>query len=360
MLTYIAITIGLLFAMNIGGSGAAATMGPAYGSGAIAGKRVALFLASIGVFLGAIIGGGEVVKTIGKGIIHGDILTIEVVIAILSSATLTLFFANYIGIPLSTSEVAVGAIVGAGIAFQSLYFERLIIILFFWIMIPAAAFLLGYMLEKLKSLIEKRWFGARREGAKWRKWLTALLIVTGFMEAVSAGMNNVANAIGPIVGAGLLEEKIGIGLGGIFLALGALILGGKAIETNGKKITNLSLIQGSTVSFIGASLVIIASLWGFPVPLTQITTSAILGVGTAEKGIRLFQKNIIIRILKVWIVSPVLALVVSYVIILIALKPNPYMLTVMISVFISTVGCISLYRSILKERSSFHDQGGGI
>lgn len=131
MLTYIAITIGSLLAMNIGGSGAAATMGPAYGSGAIAGKRAALFLVVIGVFLGAAAGSGEVVKTIGKGIVHGDILTIEVVIVILSAATVTLFFANYIGIPLSTSEVAVGAIAGAGIAFRSLYLDRLILIVFF-------------------------------------------------------------------------------------------------------------------------------------------------------------------------------------------------------------------------------------
>ncbi|MEB3101798.1 inorganic phosphate transporter [Ferviditalea candida] len=360
MLTYIAITIGLLLAMNIGGSGAAATMGPAYGSGAIAGKKTALFLVAIGVFLGAAAGSGEVVKTIGKGIVHGDILTIEVVIVILSAATLTLFFANYIGIPLSTSEVAVGAIAGAGIAFRSLYLDRLILIVFFWIAIPAAAFLLGYLLEKLKSLIDRSWPGASKAAQRWKKQLILLLIITGFMEAVSAGMNNAANAVGPLIGAGILEERTGIWLGGSFLAFGAVILGGKVIETNGKKITRLSLIQGSTVSFIGASLVILASLWGFPVPLTQITTSAILGVGTAEKGARLFQKNIIIRILKVWIVSPVMALVISYSLILIVLKPNPYILAVIISVFISTVGCISLYRSIRKERDTFYDQGGGV
>ena len=56
-----------------------------------------------------------------------------------------------------------------------------------------------------------------------------------------------------------------------FVGLGAILLGGKVLETNGKKITKLSLINGSFVSLTSGTLVIIASLFGIPVPLTQAT-----------------------------------------------------------------------------------------
>ncbi|MFL6516915.1 MAG: inorganic phosphate transporter, partial [Bacillus sp. (in: firmicutes)] len=50
-LTVIAVSIGLFFAVNIGASGAAASMGISYGAGVIA-KRKALALCAIAVFLG--------------------------------------------------------------------------------------------------------------------------------------------------------------------------------------------------------------------------------------------------------------------------------------------------------------------
>ena len=75
--TAAAIGLALFFAMNIGASGAAATMGVAYGSGAIPYKRLALVLVAVGVFAGAYLGGGEVVKTIGGGIVPSDLLRVQ-------------------------------------------------------------------------------------------------------------------------------------------------------------------------------------------------------------------------------------------------------------------------------------------
>ncbi|MFA9557908.1 anion permease [Evansella sp. AB-rgal1] len=359
MLIYLAIAIALFFAMNIGASGAAATMGPVYGSGAIKNKKLALSLVGLGAFLGAVIGSGEVVKTIGGGIIPTSILTVEIVLVILIGATLTLFIANVIGIPLSTSEVTIGSIVGVGIAFQALYVNNVIYIISFWLIIPFAAFLIAFVAGKVIIIMEKRWPQLKGEG-KWRKWLVFLLILTGFLEAFSAGMNNVANAIGPLIGAGIMHETRGIYLGAIFLAIGAILLGGRVLETNGKKITSLSMLQGTAVSGTGASLVIAASIFGIPVPLTQATTSAIVGVGTAENGFQLWQKTVIKKIIKVWIVSPVMSLVVSYSLIHLVLHPNPYIIVIVISIFVTTFGSISLYQSIKEERRSVHDQGGGI
>jgi sulfate permease len=357
--TSIAFIIAFFFAMNIGASGTAASMGSAYGADAIKSKRLAMILVGLAAFLGAVLGGGEVVKTIGEGIIPSNLLTIKLVVLILAGATLTLFIANLLGIPLSTSEVTVGSIVGAGIAFKSLYINNLLVIVFFWVLVPIVSFLITFGLGKLISAAEKRWVGLTKNG-KWKKWLAVLLVIGGCLEAFSAGMNNVANAVGPLVGAGIISTSKGIWIGGLFVSIGAILLGSKVLETNGKKITRLSLLEGSAVSFTGGTLVIAASLFGLPIPLTQVTTCGILGVGASQKGFGIWQKSVIQRILKVWLISPLASLVISYILINLLVKINIYNIIIIVSTLIATVGVISLSATIRKENSTIHDDGGGI
>lgn len=354
-----AVAIALFFAMNIGASGAAASMGVAYGSGAIRNKRIALLLVAVGVFAGAYIGGGEVVKTLGSGIIPKEILNVKLVIIILSSATFTLFFANLLGIPLSTSEVTVGAVVGVGVAYEILFVRNLLTIVAFWIVIPVIAFGMAWTFGRIIRALERRDSRWKGEGA-WKKWLMLLVASAGFMEAFSAGMNNVANAVGPLVGAGLLSTDSGILWGGLFVAAGAILLGGRVLETNGKKITNMSLLQGTCISSTGGLLVIIASVFGIPVPLTQITTTAILGIGSADHGFKIWQKGVVVKILKVWLVSPLVSLVVSFTLVKLTMKPEPYLLVALVAMLVSILGLRSLYDTILEEKRTFNEEGAGI
>jgi sulfate permease len=357
--TYMAFIIAFFFAMNIGASGTAASMGTAYGAGAIKNKRFAMVLVAIAAFLGAVFGGGEVVKTIGNGIIPSKLLTIEMVVLILAGAALTLFIANMMGIPLSTSEVTVGSIVGAGIAFKNVYTDKLLVIVLFWVLVPIVSFLITFVLGKLISAAEKRWEGLRKQG-RWKKWLARLLVIGGCFEAFSAGMNNVANAVGPLVGAGMLTANKGIWIGGLFVALGAVLLGGKVMETNGKKITQMSLLEGSSISFTGGALVTLASLYGLPIPLTQVTTCGILGVGAAQKGFGIWQKAVIQKIIIVWLISPLASLVITYILINLFIETNIYNIIVILSTLIAAVGVICLSTNIRKENSTIHDEGGGI
>lgn len=146
-ITILAFIIALFFAMNIGASGAAASMGIAYGAGAVRKRQAALWISGIGVFLGAMIGGGEVVKTIGSGIIPTSILNVHIVVIILGASAISLFIANIAGIPLSTSEVTVGSIVGVGVAFQAVFTDKLLVIVMYWLIIPIAAFFSLFSLD---------------------------------------------------------------------------------------------------------------------------------------------------------------------------------------------------------------------
>ncbi|MEK4172066.1 inorganic phosphate transporter [Lysinibacillus sp. FSL L8-0312] len=354
MLEYFAIAISLFFAMNIGASGAAASMGVAYGAGAIKKAWQALLLCAIGVYSGAVLGGGEVVKTISSGIMPQDYITVKVVIIILISATSSLFFANLLGIPLSTSEVTVGAVVGVGIAYKVLFVRSLLVIISFWIIVPLVAFVIALVFGKLLYKLQNRGL------LKDRPILTVLLVLAGFFEAFSAGMNNVANAVGPLVGAGMIDVTMGIVLGGAFVALGAMLLGKRVLETNGKKIVRFQKAEGILISSTGALLVGVSSLFGLPVPLTQVTSSSIIGMGMAKNGKQIFHQHIVKKIIRIWIVSPIFSLAISYFLVQLFLEKDLYAIILIGTIIVGTLGVISLMRTMREEEQSIYDAGEGI
>lgn len=347
MLTILALTIGLFFAMNIGASGAAASMGIAYGAGVIKKSRNALILCGIAVFLGAWLGGGEVVKTIGSGIVPSSTFTTTVALIVLASAAISLFLSNVLGIPLSTSEVTIGAVVGAGIVYQSVFVGKLVWICMFWLITPFIAFGIAIVAT---TLLKSRFIQSWIKTSKSKRVLTVLVIVLGMFEAFSAGMNNVANAVGPLVGASLISTETGVLWGGIFVAAGAIFLGRRVLETNGKKITTIKLEEGCVISGTGAGIVTVASVFGIPLPLTQITTSSIIGIGFAKHGKKVFQKAIVAQLLAVWIVSPVLSMVLSYTIIQLVVEQNVYPIIIIIGSLICVFGIKFLMRPVEAVR----------
>lgn len=320
-------------------------MGISYGAGVIT-KRKALVLCAIAVFLGAWLGGEEVVKTLGSGIVPSSTFTVAIALIVLASAALSLFLANIFGIPLSTSEVAVGAVIGAGVVYQSVFVSKVMWIAMFWLITPFAAFLIAiFAALLLRRPIIKAWMEKSKAGPV----LVIIVVFMGVFEAFSAGMNNVANAVGPLVAAGLMHKGDAVLWGGLAVAAGAFFLGHRVIETNGKKITTLKLEEGCIISGTGASIVTAASIFGIPVPLTQITTSSIIGIGFAKYGKAVLKKDIVVQLLTVWIVSPVLSMVLSYTIIQLVIEQNIYPIIAMVGVLISVFGVLFLMKKTPSE-----------
>ncbi len=117
----IAALFGAYMAMNIGANDVANNVGPAVGSKAMT-MGGAIAIAAIFEASGALIAGGDVVKTIKKGIIDismfgGDTNSfIWAMMAALLAAALWLNFATYFKAPVSTTHSIVGGVMGAGIA----------------------------------------------------------------------------------------------------------------------------------------------------------------------------------------------------------------------------------------------------
>lgn len=266
LVLWIALAIGLFFAVNIGASGTAAAFGAAYGSGAVQ-RRPALILCGICALTGSVLAGHQVATTLGKGLLPAHTLPLTGAVAILAAACLTLFLANLVGIPLSTSEVTVGAVVGTAIVLGGPPWGKVLLIVATWLVIPLISFTVAYLLQRtlvpwLRPFLRER-----------RRSMALLLTLGGCYEAFAAGANNVANAVGPLIAAGVIGMEAGVLGGGIALAIGALALGSRVLNTNAKKITALDLPSGAAVSFTGATLVLAASLLGLPAPLTQVNAS---------------------------------------------------------------------------------------
>jgi len=117
----VAALFGAYMAMNIGANDVANNVGPAVGSKALT-MGGAIVIAAIFEAAGALIAGGEVVKTIKKGIIDISAFGantdsfIWAMMAALLAAAVWLNFATMAKAPVSTTHSIVGGVMGAGIA----------------------------------------------------------------------------------------------------------------------------------------------------------------------------------------------------------------------------------------------------
>lgn len=116
----IAAVFGAYMAMNIGANDVANNVGPAVGSGALT-IGGAIIIASIFEASGALIAGGNVVKTVKDGIIDpaafsgNPMLFVYAMAAALLAAALWLTLATWLKAPVSTTHSIVGGVMGAGI-----------------------------------------------------------------------------------------------------------------------------------------------------------------------------------------------------------------------------------------------------
>ncbi|MFW6018891.1 MAG: inorganic phosphate transporter, partial [Halapricum sp.] len=79
---------------------------------------------------------------------------------------------------------------------------------------------------------------------------SAVVAVVGCLIAFSSGTSNIANAVAPLVGSDSLEMNIGILLSSVAVAVGALTIARRTMETLGSDITDLPLTAAIVVSVL--------------------------------------------------------------------------------------------------------------
>lgn len=310
----VAIVLATFLALNIGANNSAAAMATAYGAGARS-KKEAVILIAIFAILGALIAGGPVIKTMGKDLVPESVLSSNIgfVLIILIIAVFFISWANIVRVPVATTHAIVCAIAGVGLYAHALNGRQFFHIVIWWIATPFAAWLLNYLAGRYLYFRTLRFLSNRYSEAGIKRILGILLTLSGCYVAFSAGANNAANSVGPLVGIGLLNASTGAILAGLGMGIGAILFGGRVLETVGKQITEICVLRAISVELVGATIILIASLFGVPVSLAEIVTSGIIGFSCANQGFGVTVRNKhVAQIAFFWFVVPFFAVAVSY------------------------------------------------
>lgn len=318
MIKYIfLIFLTVFFALNMGASGIAPSFASTYG-GSLIKKKNAVALFAFFVILGAVTLGRNVTVTLGKGLLPQEFMSFDVVLAILSSATLGLFIANVLKIPQSTSQVTVGAIVGAGLYFKHLNAQNLFFkILPMWVILPLLSYILTWLIYRRIYPPEHDNLHIYQKLFANEKKLRLLALAASCYVAFAVGTNNVANAVGPLFGAGILGVNLGLILVSPIFGIGALALGKGTLETAGKEIIPLGLFSSVLVSFVTATLLIFASVIGIPQSLVQLNICSIFAVSCLKDGHRCtLDQQLTKKTFFIWAVTPLISMILSYLLLL--------------------------------------------
>lgn len=180
---------GLFMAWGIGANDVANAMATSVGSKALTIKQ-AVMIAAVFEFAGAILAGGQVTKTIRKGIVDADMLSaspellVYGMLASLLAAGIWLLIASKNGWPVSTTHSIVGAIVGfavVGIGMDAVKWEKVGFIVASWVVSPLLAGLIAYVLFRS---VQKLILDTEEPFRSAKKYVPYYIFLVGFIIAL--------------------------------------------------------------------------------------------------------------------------------------------------------------------------------
>ena len=151
-------------------------------------------------------------------------------------------------------------------------------------------------------------------GGAYNAYVIVIAASLGAYMALNIGANDVANNMGPAVGANALSMGGAIAIAIVFESAGALIAGGDVVSTIAKGIIEPERM-GTAAVFVWAmmSALLSAALWvnlatwiGAPVSTTHSVVGGVMGAGIAAAGFSAVSWGTMSGIAASWVISPVL------------------------------------------------------
>lgn len=332
-MTIVLLLAGFYVGWNIGANDAANCIGTMVGARVLSFRKAALMM-GLFVILGGVLQGHRVMKTVGKGIVitsadqyenlpgksAPDQLTDhfpegrlpdQAILVALISAGFFVTLATFTKVPVSTSQAIVGGVTGVGLGIvgpDADYFRISVLlkIVSCWIISPILCAALAFAVYRLLGKVARR-----INPLIWSRTLSVLVIVAAAYVSFSLGANDVGNAIGPLLSKYPAQGPWLALLGGVAMAVGALMFGRRVTDTVGKTITPLDL-GGAFAAQLSAGIgVHFFSLIGIPVSTSQAIVGAVIGVGLT-KGFQAVSGKKISVIVAGWALSPLFAALFAY------------------------------------------------
>ena len=289
---------GIFLGWSLGANDAANAFGSAVSSRMVKFWTAAI-LASIFVILGALLEGRAGIETL-QGLTD---LTLKRAVVSSVAAAVTVTIMTVLGLPVSTSQAAVGAILGIGFVNRQLNVAGLGKVVACWFGTPIGGLLIAIVLYRLLAELYNR---SRADLFDSDIVLRLALLVAGSYAAYTLGANNVANVTAVFVGAGRLTVFAAALLGGLSIALGIVTFSRGVMDTIGKKLVRLDPFSALVVVLAEGLTVHFYTFLGVPVSTSQAVIGAVLGIGFV-KGVRTVNRKTLTNILLGWFLTPAIA-----------------------------------------------------
>ena len=250
----------------------------------------AVLMAAVMNFLGAV-SGTAVAKTVGKGVVDPEAVTLITVAGGTLAAALWVFAATRIGMPVSGSHSLISGVAGAGVAhagWDVLVRSGIRKIVLGLVFSPVLGILFGYALMlAIYSVFRKT------TPAMVTAIFSKAQMVTAGAMAFSHGSNDAQKTMGIITLALFVSPRFEMSefavplwvvvLCGVVMAIGTYMGGRRVIHTLGVRIVKMRPPHGFAAEGAAASVIEMASRTGIPVSTTHVITSSILGMGSTRR-----------------------------------------------------------------------------
>jgi inorganic phosphate transporter, PiT family len=262
--------------------------------------------------------GVHVANTVGKGVVHADIVDQWVILAGLVGAITWDLITWWWGLPTSSSHALIGGFAGAAIVkagVGSLVVSGLVKIGVFMVLAPLIGLVVGFLMMLLTM-----WTFRRQTPGRVDRVFRRGQLVSAAAYSLGHGTNDAQKTMGIIAvllfTTGHLGREFYVPFWVVMsahaaLALGTMAGGWRIVRTMGMRITKLRPVGGFCAETAGAVTLIGTALGGIPVSTTQTISGSIMGVGAIQR-FSAVRWGVAGRILWAWIFTiPASALVAA-------------------------------------------------
>lgn len=252
--------------------------------------RLAVAWAAFFNFVAAFGFGVNVATTVGRGVVHPEVVDQWVILAGLAGAIAWDLVTWYWGLPTSSSHALIGGLAGAGITkagFGSLVPAGLIKIGMFMVLAPVIGFGVGLLMMFLTL-----WTFRRAHPGRVDRLFRRLQLVSAGAYSLGHGTNDAQKTMGVIAvllfSTGHLGPQFYVPFWVVLSAhaaigLGTLFGGWRIVRTMGMRITKLRPVGGFSAETAGAITLIGTAIGGIPVSTTHTISGSIMGVGSITR-----------------------------------------------------------------------------
>ncbi|MBI2284666.1 MAG: inorganic phosphate transporter [Bacteroidetes bacterium] len=261
-------------------------------------------------------------NTVAKWV-HGEFITLEVILAGIIAAIIWNLVTWWFGIPSSSSHTLMGGFVGAALAHAGGFSENGVDVINYVKVVPTFLFiflapLIGMIIAFMITILIVH-LCKRSNPYKAESWFKKLQLLSSAAFSLGHGGNDAQKVMGIIGAAMIYYEKTVNGnvldfnqfvneyswvpfCSFLAIGLGTMSGGWKIVKTMGTRITKVTPLEGVAAETAGAITLFMTEHFKIPVSTTHTITGSIIGVG-ATKRLSAVRWGVTVNLLWAWIMT---------------------------------------------------------